>query len=621
MLDAARSFNRYAPDATINAPKQSRAEPAGDRPGDDYNAQADTLVPALLATHGYVRVTDTLWRRPGKDRGWSLSWNHIPGRLFCWSTSTPFPQERAVDGFGVYAILEHGGDVGAAARALGAAGYGKPATRPAGDAPAEPERDPLETDMGNARRLARRHGAELRYTAGAGWLAWDGLRWVRDTTGQAMSWAKDTARAIFADAEAAQRDAAALVRDMQEAEGDEAKQSGVKTKLERAEKRARRLWRWAMQSQGRGRLDAMLGLGQSEPEIAAADDDFDRNPWLLNCQNGVIDLRTGELRPHDPHDLLTKLAPVRYDPAARLEVWDRYLADATQGNSDLAAYLQRAAGYTLTGLTSEEVFFVLLGPPASGKTTFAEALLSALGDYGHKASFSTFLESDRIGGNSPELADLAGARLVVAAEGTDKSKLAMSRIKELTGGDRINACRKYAHPFTFKPAFKLWLGSNKMPRADDLDTAIWRRLRKLPFDYSVPEDRRDPGVKAALIDPTVGGPAIIAWAVAGCLAWQREGLRTPNIVRDATAELRRSMDPLAGWLAECCIIDPNARAGGTRLRKSFEDWQKTHGEHMTISSLEWAERLGALGATSERVRDSGKSVRGWAGIGLLDDDE
>lgn len=498
-----------------------------------------------------------------------------------------------------------------------------PQTTPApAPEPAEPAGDELPTDMGNARRLARRHGADMRFTAGAGWLCWDGLRWVRDETGQAIAWAKETAGAMFDEAEGAQHAAAELVRDVRAAAGNDEELARAKERLGKAEKRAAGLLRWALASQGRGRIEAMLALAQSEPGIAAEDRAFDGDAWLLNCQNGTIDLRTGELRDHDRRDLITKLAPVKYDPAARLDAWDKYLADATQGDGDLSAYLQRAAGYTLTGLVSEEVFFVALGPPASGKTTLAEALIATLGNYAHKASFDSFLQSDRVGGNSDDLADMAGARLVVAAEGTDRHKLALGRVKELSGGDTIRACRKYQAPFSYKPQFKLWLASNRMPGVDDMDGAIWRRLRRLPFEHSIPEEARDPAIKAALCDPTIGGPAILAWAVAGCLAWRRAGLGTPDIVRRKSAELRESMDPLRDWIAECCTLDGNAFAGGGALRASFDAWQKAHGGGRdSLSSREWAERLTALGCRDDRLRIGGKSARGWRGIGLLSEDD
>ena len=211
-----------------------------------------------------------------------------------------------------------------------------------------------ETDLGTARRLVRQHGARFRYCAPLdGWLHYDGQRWAADSSGEVHRAAKSTAMAIYAEATAA----------------------------EDRDRRAR-LVQWALRSESATRLDAMVKLAQTEAEVVATPDEFDGDPWLLNVSNGTLDLRTGRLRAHDPGDRITKLAPVDYDADAASPMLQRFLDDATAGDGAFHDYLQRAAGYTLVGATSEEVVFLLLGPGGSGKSTFVEMMLQALGDYG-----------------------------------------------------------------------------------------------------------------------------------------------------------------------------------------------------------------------------------------------
>ena len=450
---------------------------------------------------------------------------------------------------------------------------------------------PHLTDMGNAERLVARHGEDLRYCDPlGGWLVWNDKRWVPDTTGEVERRAKETVRSIYAEA---------------------AQAMDLNDRKEIAEH--------AANSESAPRLRAMMDLARSELGIPVRVDVFDADPWALNVNNGTIDLQTGELRPHRREDLITKLAPVDYDPKATSAVLDKYLADATADDADLAAYVQRAAGYSLTGLTIEEVFFLVLGPGGSGKTTLAEALLTALGDYATKANFAAFLETRNVGGPQPEIAMLRGARFVAAVEAPPNKRLAEALVKELTGGDTITVRHLYHEPFSFKPALKLWLAANESPRITDTDSGIWRRLRRVPFEHEIPKAERDPKIKAYLCSPE-GGRALLAWAVAGCLAWQRKGLGTCQAVGQRTAELRADMDPIGEFLAGYCIIEREAEAPALELREAYEGWAKEMGAK-AINDREWGRRLRALGAKSARRRMGGPKVSIWRGIGLLTDEE
>jgi len=458
-----------------------------------------------------------------------------------------------------------------------------------------PPADPL-SDMANGARLVARHGRDLRYCyQRQKWIVSDTTggrghrRFVEDTSGEVERRAKDTARAIYLEA------AAAADPEMSKALG-----------------------KHAVRSQSENRRRDMIASARSEPGIPVAPADLDADPWLLNCLNGTVDLRSGELRPHRRENLLTKLAPVEYDPGARLDLWARFLADATGGDVELVNFLQRAAGYSITGVTSEEKLFFVHGPAAAGKSTFVEAVRAALGDYAATSDFETFLARRDVGGPRPDIARLAGARFVSSIEVDQGKRLAEGLVKMLTGGDTVTARRLYQEAFEFLPAFKLWLAANHAPSVSDEDDAMWRRILRLPFEHIVPEGKRDPAVKATLRDPKLAGPAILAWLVEGCLAWQRQGLGIPPVVKAATEAYRATMDPLAEFLSECCILDPQAWAPAAQLRAVYEAWAKENGETKPLGGKAWGQKLRERGATPGRVRHGTETTRAWMGLRLAD---
>lgn len=489
------------------------------------------------------------------------------------------------------------------------------------------EDDPLLTDMGNSRRFALQHGANVKYTTGDGVRIWDGRRWPKDDIGLTMRLARRVSKALYREAEEAAARATRLIAEIEKAAeaGDDKQVKELQDRKLKADKWASALLKWALQSQSKPRLDAMVALAMSEPEIAAHVEQFDADPMLFNVANGTIDLRTGELRPHRREDLITRLSPVEYHPGATSDIWQRYLDTATRGDKELQRYLQLVVGYTLTGSTEEEIVPIVLGPAGSGKTTLMEALFATWGDYARRLPFDVLLVSDKAragGGNTPELAQLPGVRLVIAVEAAEGRKLADGRLKELTGGDTISVCAKYHAPFEFKPAFKLWLAANTMPKCNDADDAIWRRLRKLPFEAAIPENERDPQVKAFLTDPKRGGPAILAWAIEGCLAWQREkGLKTAEVVRESTQQLRQSMDPLAPFIEARCVIGEHCYVKQSELRAAYEKWADEEGTKFRIGSRKWGERLRALGCTDALKREGTDVGRVWTGIGLRAESE
>ena len=469
---------------------------------------------------------------------------------------------------------------------------------------ADPDGEPAaiireRSDLGNAERMIDRYGDDLRYCAPlGGWLAWDGRRWEVDATGAVQRMAQETVRNIYAEVNTLP-DPSAL------ADAEARKAAGAKREA---------LLRHALSSESAARQRALLDLAWSQQGIAVTPDVWDADPWLLNVANGTLDLRTGELCEHRRADLLTKLAPVAYDPTAIDPVLDAYLAHVAGDDPAFASFLQRAIGYSLTGDTSEEVLFLVLGPATTGKSTLVEAMLAMLGDYARKASFDTFLERRDVGGARPDIAGLRGVRLAAAVETAKSRRLDEPLVKELTGGDTVTARHLYREPLSFIPQAKIWLACNESPRLTDTDTGLWRRLLRVPFEHQLADP--DPAVKARL--KTEASPALLAWAVNGCLAWQRERLGRCEVVNAATAELRAEMDPLGEFYADCCVFGPEYQTLAAELRQAYESWAASSGAK-AIGNREWGQRLRAKSCENGRERIAGQRVKIWRGIGLIED--
>lgn len=438
------------------------------------------------------------------------------------------------------------------------------------------------TDLGNAQRLVRHHGHDFRYVQmWRAWLAWDGCRWREDATGEVKRRAKATVINMYAEA--------ATISD---------------------EKARKDLAAHAERSEAEARLRAMITLAESEREVAVEPNQLDADPYLLTCVNGTIDLRTGSLQPHRREDLVTKLAPVKFDPDARLDLWDQTLAFAFP-DPDIRAFVQRAQGYSITGDTKEEKFFMSIGPTGAAKSTIGEAIKAALGDYAATADFESFLFRRDGRGPRNDIARLAGTRFVISVEVDRGRRIAEGLVKLLTGGDTVVARRLYQELFEFVPRFKLWLVSNDPPIVRDDDDALWRRIIRIPF-AQIPEDRRDPNVKALLRDPATAGPAILAWLVQGCLNWQRQGLGVPEAITEVTRAYREEMDPLKPFIEGTCILDPTTWVAAAKLREAYETWCRENGER-PVAGRAWGQRLRDRGCCPEK-----HGARGWTGIALKD---
>ena len=449
------------------------------------------------------------------------------------------------------------------------------------------------SDVGNAERLAAKYGNRLRYCWGWDkWLFYDDRRWSGETGNErAQQLAVKTVRSIIPEAQK---------------QPDEIRTALVK---------------WSLASESTHRINAMLTAARAIEGLSTYPKDFDTDTMKFNCLNGTIDLRTGELRPHNPDDMITMLSPVEYDPDAQLDLWDEVLDTAAGGDKELQNFSQKAVGYSLTGDTGEEKLFFVHGPAATSKTTVIEGIKSTLGDYATTADFESFLRRPPQGGIlRNDIASLAGRRFVTSVEVDEGRRLAEGLIKVLSGGDKVRARFLYKESFEFVPQFKLWLAANHEPKISDDDDAIWRRIVKIPFTHEIPKEKRDPKVKATLRNPEIAGAAILAWAVKGCLRWQHEGLKIPTAVEEATEKYRLEQDPLKDFYEEL-QFDPTAYVPVKEMRAAYEAYVKDNGIRCPLSASRFNERIEAHGGERKPRRvpnDVGtkKLTKIWTGVTL-----
>jgi putative DNA primase/helicase len=412
------------------------------------------------------------------------------------------------------------------------------------------QRDYAFSDLGNAERFLAMHSGDVRYCfEWERWLVWDGQRWAVDKNADLTRRAHQTIRAIYSEA--------GSVHD---------------------EERRKNLVRHALKSESRAKIENMIYT--SRPYVPVSIEELDRCPMLLNAKNGTVDLTTGELLPHDKGKMITKLVDIDYDPDAKCPHWEEFINLVAGGDNALAYFIQVAVGYTLSGLTDESALFFLYGDGANGKTTFTEAIRRMMGDYAQRIDIEALLQS---WGNSnvatPHVANMAGARFVLASEIPENRKLNESLIKDLTGGDSMTARYLHENPFTFTPVHKLWIFGNHQPKVSGRDLGIWRRLKVIPFVVTSPEGIRRP-MSAVLDMFDTEMPGILAWAVRGCLFWQGANLADaePQSVRDATKEYKSEQDVFQQFLDENTESHPDYSVDKKHFYTTWRNWCEDMGE-------------------------------------------
>ena len=396
-----------------------------------------------------------------------------------------------------------------------------------------------KTDLGNCERFVMRYGLNCRYSQPfKSWYVWDHHRWQQDQTGIIKEFAKETVIRI----------------------GDEA--ACVDGATGQSD-----LYRWAAASQAKNKIDSLVDLAKSTLSISP--DQLDTHHALLNCQNGTLDLTTGEFTKPRRDDLITKIAGCSYDPAANCPTWDRFLNQIMAGNKNLVGFLQRATGYSLSGFTGERAFFLCHGAGANGKSTFLNTLLAIMGDYGHTVEPDTYCVS-RSDSVRNDLAGLKGVRFAVSTESRKGKRLDESIVKQLTGGgDRIRARFLFQESFEFQPECKIWWAFNSTPRITDSTESIWSRVRMIPFTVTIKESDRDIRLPEKLRNEA---PGILNWMLAGYKEYQRIGLAEPEEVRVATAEYRENEDTFADFISLMCNLDPTLSCESSSLYEAYRKW-------------------------------------------------
>jgi putative DNA primase/helicase len=440
---------------------------------------------------------------------------------------------------------------------------------------------PPENDAGNARLFIDYFGNELRFLhAFDSWLVWDGTRWKRDDDGGIQRFALRLSQQILADA------------------------VGIADHKQRTAVAER-----AIRLGNAAKIRSMLDLAKCDRRVVIAPSALDADPWLLGVKNGLIELRSGTFRSGKKNDLITKTAGSMYDPNAEALRWRRFLREIFADDAELIAYLQKLVGYTLTGSTQEQLFLFLYGGGANGKTTFIETITALLGDYAQRAPQTLLVACDN--GREPmhEIARLHGARFVVSSETAEGDRLAESRIKDMTGGDTLTGRFLYQEPFDFIPKLKLWIFGNHRPEIRGTDRGIWRRVRLIPFNVEITENKREPHLQDKLREEL---PGILNWAVEGCLSWQRDGLAPPAAVAAATAEYREEEDVLRDFLTEETESEDSSRVEHANLYERYTTWCNRSGIRYPLQSRTFSRRLRGRGYHRERT---GCGIR-WAGIKL-----
>lgn len=449
------------------------------------------------------------------------------------------------------------------------------------------------SELRNAEQLIEKHGADLRWSPGSGWMVWNGQVWEASESA-VKERGKETLRTLLAQAEESGRRRNKEAAQLLDA-GDE---TGAEEKIKRAKGRAG-LIKWYTRSQGKRGIDTMMSLAESDGRIFVDGSVFDADPYVLNVGNGILDLRTGELWPHDRGALCTKQSPVLYDPCADMGSWLSFIDGITGGDIDMARELQDLAGYSLIGGPNEQELFVfMIGLPGSGKGTLVESIRSALGTYATTTAFDSFLKRSTPQELRPDLHRLKGARMVSASEVDEGSHIDEGLLSTWTGRDYITARTLHRKAETFLPQCTLWFMMNTAPKvnANKDATGFWRRV--YVEDFAVRFGAlANPNVKTWYTSPAHGGPAVLRWCVEGAVRYLASRKPIAKCARSMARadKYRDENDPLAEFLSHYLAISPVVGDGQEYILKSrFQALYSQYCEDENINHKLSAKRIKAI---------------------------
>lgn len=441
------------------------------------------------------------------------------------------------------------------------------------------------SDVGCSERLIYLYGDIIRYSfLRKRWYIWNGKRWGVDEAGSVEHMSRH------------------MLRDLQ--------QEAENLDDEENEKLKNQVLKFVLRSESDSRIKAMISQASSQPILAVREDLLDKDGFLLNCNNGTIDLRNGTLLPHTKENYLTKMAPIEYKPSMDCPNWRQFMDKIFMGDAEIIEYLQRTIGYSLTSNTDQQCFYMLYGSGANGKSTFLRVIQHIMGDYSAALKGSSLMvrRNDDFGARG-DLAKLKGARFVWASELNDNQTFDESLIKSMTGGDPIAVRFLYGEEFELRPEFKLWIATNERPRIKGQNHGIWRRVRLIPFTYTIPESERNDSFFEEMLLPEM--PGILNWAIEGCLSWRLDGIETPDSVKAAVEDYRSEMDVLQSFIDDCCITEKDKMAPTTQLYESYVKWCAAAGER-EMTSTKFGIQMKSKGYKQQRK----SYMRYWEGIGI-----
>lgn len=448
-----------------------------------------------------------------------------------------------------------------------------------------PRLDPFKyntTDIGNGERFVDLFAGQLLFCAlWKSWLVFSGKRWQQDKALKIDGFAVKAVRAMYHEA------------------GD------IKGDTDDDKRRRIALGAWAKRCEAKKYQNAMVDMAKHA--LPVEPDELDRNHWLFNVENGTLDLKTGKLKPHDHQDKITNLAPVNFDPQATCLIFDRFIDEIMLGDKQLVKFLQEYLGCCLTGEIKDEFLVLFVGGGQNGKSTLLNLIVRLLGDYAAMAP-SNLLMQERFSSHPTEKVILFGKRFVACSE-TEEGKFDMKKVKEFTSRETIQVRRMGENFWPLTPTHKLLLATNHRPQITANDDGIWRRQKLVPFNYRIPDDKKDPDFGDKLWAERSG---ILNWLIEGCLAWQKQSYRfsTSKTINESVEAWREESDVLAPFLDAHCVIDQMAKEESARLYEWYKGWAESQGDR-AITKTAFGKRL------SERGFSSGKGkggLRYWLGL-------